>query len=121
MSSCQRRRHGRPPPAPDPSCQYHPSTGQHFDEYNKIESIQRQAAALNARVAALTTFTRSPQPNSGITNRSRIVSRTSSNSTKYKKKRNPINEGSKHNFYAVRNGINGNEVYSSWHTAAPYC
>ena len=122
MSSRQRQRHGRPPPAPDPSRQYNTSTRQHFDEYDEIESIQRQAAALNARVAALTTSaTRSFQQNSGINNRPRIVSRTPSNSTKIKKQRNPLHEGSKHNFYAVHNGINGNEVFSSWHTAAPYC
>ena len=54
MSSRQRRRHGRPPPAPDPDRRYSSTTQDNFNEYAEIQSIQRQAAALNARVAALT-------------------------------------------------------------------
>ena len=58
MSSRQRRRHGRPPPALDPDRRFTSSQQDNYSEYDEIQSIQRQAAALNARVAALTTSSR---------------------------------------------------------------
>ena len=124
MSSCQQCRHGRPPPAPDPDRRFTPSPQESFNEYAEIQSIQRQAAALNARVAALTTSNRTPRhnvPHHHQSYRPTIVSRTPPTSTNYPKKRDPTKERSKHRFYAVRNGIEGNEVYSSWDEAAPYC
>ena len=123
MSSRQRRRHGRPPPAPDPNRRFTPSSQGSYDEYAEIQSIQRQAAALNARVAALTTSNRPSrhQDHHSRHHRPTIVSRTPPPSTTYKKKRDPTKERSKHKFYAVRNGIEGNEVYSSWDEAAPFC
>ena len=36
-------------------------------------------------------------------------------------KRNPAREGSKWRYYAVKNGLEGDDVYLSWHQAYPYC
>ena len=123
MSSHQRRRHGQSPPTPDPDRRYLSSTYGKVDEYGEIESIQRQAAALNARIISLTMSARhSNHSDKQVkTQRPNIVSRTSSDSTSYRKKRNPVKEGSNHKYYAVQNGINGNKVYSSWNEVVPYC
>ena len=36
-------------------------------------------------------------------------------------KRNPARKGSKWRYYAVNNGLEGDDVYSSWHQAYSYC
>lgn len=36
-------------------------------------------------------------------------------------RQNPNREGSKWHYYAVKNGLEGNDVYWLWHQAHPYC
>ena len=130
MSSQQCRHHGRPPPAPDPIRRTSSQYPQQF-EYEELYELQRQTAALNARLAAFASRSAPPVSND--------IPMTHSSSTRYqdwpttvtrsttpnrrasRKKRNPMTEGSNHRFYAVKNGTNGNEVFSSWTAAAPYC
>ena len=52
------------------------------------------------------------------THQPNITPSPSSNNTR---RRNPARERSKHRFYAVRNGLEGNEIYTSWRAAAPHC
>ena len=128
MSSHQRRHHGRPPPAPDPRRRTS-SPPQATYDYDELYELQRQTASLNARLAA---FTDRSYPKIAENPRScsnhhfqdpptLVTQSPAQHQPTYRKKRNPLRKGSKHRFYTVKNGINGNEVYFSWHQAAPYC
>ena len=130
MSSRQRRHHGRPPPAPDPLRRTSSHNTPQF-EYEELYELQRQTAALNARLAAFANRS-VPQQSAPMPMQQETASRyqdrptmvtqsPTPNRPAHKKTRNPMTEGSNHRFYAVKNGTNGSEVYSSWMEAAPYC
>ena len=44
-----------------------------------------------------------------------------STSSSHTNRRDPTRERSRHPFYAVRNGVEGDEIYTSWRQAAPNC
>ena len=74
MSSQQRRHHGRPPPAPDPIRRTSSQQPQQF-EYEELYELQRQTAALNARLAAFASRSAPPVSND--------IPMTHSSSTRY--------------------------------------
>ena len=65
-------------------------------------------------------FTQPPHPNY-VPRPPPLVTPTSRPPQRHAKRRDPRNESSKHSFYAVRNGLHGNDVYSSWPQASKYC
>ena len=46
---------------------------------------------------------------------------TPSTSSHHSRRRDPTQERSKHPFYAVHNGLEGDEIYTTWRAAAPHC
>ena len=134
MSSFYRQQHGRsrPPPARNRPG-YHPQSTEdpHNVDPHFLAYLRSQAADINAQIAALSHSDRGPpssrtQPYSTVPAAFRShpaqVSHQSSSAPHHRKpRRNPSREGSKWRYYAVKNGLHGDDVYSSWHQAHPYC
>ena len=131
MSSFYRQHDGRPHPQPARNRSgYHPPPVESSLNVDPayLAYLQSQATHLNNQIAALahnptsvlqpTTYTPPSQHQSQPVR----ISRSSSNCpcTHPSTRQNPAREGSKWWFYAVKNGTNGDGVYSSWQQAYPY-
>ena len=128
MSSYNRQHNGRgrPPPARNRTSYHPPQAAEqpHIDP-SYLAYLSSQAEHLNNQLHALTrqqppVSTRSQQTYQPQYQPPR-VSRSSSSTLTPHTRRNPAREGSKWQFYAVKNGTHGNEVYSSWNQAYPFC
>ena len=121
MTSYPRRHHGRPrpPPArnrPGHHASSHTATSDVDPMY--LAFLRSQAVQLDSQISALSGLHRvSPNPTYSQSQASTSTTTHSRQSTR----RNPAREGSKWRFYAVKNGLEGDDVYSSWHQAYPYC
>ena len=132
MSSFNRQHHGRPqpPPAWNQSGYHPPSTTapQEVDPHY-LYYLQSQADQLNFQISKLSNHRNSSryqayQPQATMRHRAPAqVSLPSSSRQQrhHKPQRNHAREKSKWRFYAVKNGLNGDDVYSSWGQAHPFC
>ena len=131
MSSFNRQHHGRSRPPPDRNRPgFHPRSTeahQHVDPHY-LAYLRSQAAHLHQHIADLSDSRSSRrQPTRPYTDFApafqppQVSIPSSTYRPEPKSKRNPKREGSKWRFYAVKNGINGDDVYSSWTHAYPYC
>ena len=128
MSSYNRQHHdrGRPPPAQNRTG-YHilPMADTPHIDPSYLAYLSSQAEQLNNKLQALTH--NQPPVTTRSTNtyqppyQPHQVSRSSSSNLTPHTRQNPAREGSKWPFYAVKNGTNGDDVYSSWHQAYPFC
>ncbi len=126
MSSYYRGHHGRPRPPPAQNRPGHQSSSApppttvdpHYLAY-----LQSQAAQIDSQISALSGRHQvTPSPTAQVPFPQGPPSRHYQlPSTSRRPKRNPSREGSKWRFYAVKNGLEGNDVYSSWDQAYPYC
>ena len=113
-----------------PGHSYRPLEHQGHDDPEYIAYLRHRAAHYSDRLAALSIDPPMPPSTSyaGLysstyrnhpsTTHPNITPSPSSTQTR---RRNTSKEGSKHPFYAVRNGLEGNEIYTSWRAAAPHC
>ena len=127
MSSFNRQHHGRsrPPPARNRSG-FHPQTSTNSPDVDPhyLDYLRSQAAQLTQQITELSQPRYSSQQFQSRTTQFRpnpISIPSSSHHRQAKPSRNPSREGSKWRFYAVKNGINGDDVYSSWNQAHPFC
>lgn len=88
-----------------------------------LECLRNQAEQLNSQITALSLQQqpRSTPPPVPYTNAPAQVSYSHTSRTQRSTQRNLAREGSKWKFYAVKNGLEGDEVYLSWHHAHPFC
>ena len=130
MSSFNRQRNGqsRPPPARNRSS-FHPLSTEipHSVDPHYLDYLRSQAEQLNLQISELS-HTQNPRfhsfqqiPTSRHWNPVQVSLQSSSRQQRSGSHRNPSREGSKWRFYAVKNGINGDDVYSSWGQSHPYC
>ena len=130
MSSYYRRHNNgrsRLPPARNQPGHHHSSAPlQSAVDPNYLAFLQSQAAQLNSQISALSGDHRvAPStlahPHYTTAQRPPSSSYLSSSASRHFLSRNLSREGSKWKYYAVKNGIEGDDVYSSWHQAHPYC
>ncbi len=129
MSSYYRRHNGRsrPPPARNrPGLHHSSAPPQSAVDPNYLAFLRSQAAQLNSQISALSgdhrvTPSTSAHPQYTTAPRPPSDSYLSSSTSRHYRSRNPSREGSKWKYYAVKNGVEGDDVYSSWHQAHPYC
>ncbi len=126
MTSYPRRHHGRPRPPPARNRPGHHASSHAANsdvDPMYLAFLRSQAAQLDSQISALSGHNRvSPTPtysqySTGHSQASPHTAPPSRSSTRC----NPAREGSKWRFYAVKNGLEGDDVYSSWHQAYPYC
>ena len=124
MSSYYRGHHGRPRPPPARNRPGHQSSSApppttmdpHYLAY-----LQAQAAQIDSQISALSGRPQvTPSTHAPIRYTQGCSSRHYTNTSR-RSTRNPSREGSKWRFYAVKNGLEGDDVYSSWGQAYPYC
>ncbi len=123
MSSFNRQHHGRsrPPPARNRSG-YHPPTSTTSPDVDPhyLDYLRTQVAQLTQQISELSQPRYSSQQFQSRTNQfhpTPVSIPSSSHRRQAKPSRNPSREGSKWRFYAVKNGLNGDDVYSSWNQA----
>ena len=131
MSSFNRQHDGRSRPPPDRNRPgYHPPSStvpQHVDPHY-LQYLRTQAEQINQQLKELTQNRGSqhydhyqPRTNVRPMAPAQVSIPSSSHRPRPKTHRNPTREKSKWQFYAVKNGLNGDDVFSSWGQAHPYC
>ena len=131
MSSFNRQHDGRSRPPPDRNRPgYHPpsSTVPQDVDPHYLQYLRTQAEQINQQLKQLTQQRGSPhydhyQPSTNVRPMApaQVSIPSSSHRQRPKQHRNPTREKSKWQFYAVKNGLNGDDVFSSWGQAHPYC
>ena len=131
MSSFHRQHHGRSRPPPDRNWSgYHPpsSTVPQDADPHYLQYFRSQAEQLNRQLSELTQTRNShcynhytPTANIQQMAPAQVSIPSSNHCPRSKTHRNPAREKSKWRFYAVKNRLNGDDEYSSWGQAHPYC
>lgn len=129
MSSYNRQHHGRPRPPPARNRPgFHPPPTNNVDQHY-LAFLRSQAAHLDQQISALSHNRQSthypPTQHYPAAQQNyqpaQVSLQSSSNPPRRSRHRNPSRETSKWQFYAVKNGINGDDVYSTWAQAYPFC
>ena len=125
MSSYHRRHNGRPRPPPARNRPgHHPSSQQYQTNVDPhyLAYLRSQAAQIDSQISALSGHRVTPSTTvHQAYSTDHLSSQYHPMSHSHRHRRNPEREGSKWRYYAVKNGLEGDDVYSSWHQAYPYC
>ena len=127
MSFYNRRHHGRPlPPLAWNRPGYHTSSHQTKDDVdpNYLVYLRKHAAQFDSQISALSNrqrVTPSPMVRHSYTMDPESHLYNQMNPQYHQTKRNLARERLRWRFYAIKNGINGDDIYSSWHQAHPFC
>ena len=129
MSSYYRRHNdwSWPPPARNrPGLQPSSAPPHSTMDPHYLAFLHSQAAKINSQISALSgdprlTPSTSTHPRCNDQGQPPSSTYHGLTTSRHYRSRNPSREGSKWKYHVVKNGIEGDNLYSSWHQAHPYC